>query len=104
MYPFPGPNSVIIMDNARIHHNSELINIVQELGGKVEFLPPYSPDLNPIERSFSVIKAWIKRHRRFMENFDDPIHALMLVCAQITSDDAIQFICNIIIIIIINKV
>ena len=94
MYPFPGPNSVLIMDNARIHHNSELINIVQELGGKVEFLPPYSPDLNPIERSFSVIKAWIKRHRRFMETFNDPIHALMLACAQITSDDAEGFFSN----------
>jgi transposase len=82
------------MDNARIHHNSELINIVQELGVKVEFLPPYSPDLNPIERSFSVIKAWIKRHRRFMETFNDPIHALMLACAQITSDDAEGFFSN----------
>lgn len=94
MHPFPGPNSVLIMDNARIHHNNEFINIVQELGGKVEFLPPYSPDLNPIERSFSVIKSWIKRHKEFMENYNDPIHALMLACAQITSDDAKGFFSN----------
>ncbi|GES91797.1 homeodomain-like protein [Rhizophagus clarus] len=91
MYPFPGPNSVLIMDNAKIHHNNDFINIVQELGGKVEFLPPYSPDLNPIETSFSVIKSWIKRHRDFMKNFDDPIHALMLACAQITLSEAMGF-------------
>ncbi|GBB93508.1 hypothetical protein RclHR1_21840002 [Rhizophagus clarus] len=91
IYPFPGPNSVLIMDNAKIHHNNDFINIVQKLDGKVEFLPPYSPDLNPIETSFSVIKSWIKRHRDFMENFDDPIHALMLACAQITSNEAMGF-------------
>ena len=91
MYPFPGPNSVLIMDNAKIHHNNDFINIVQELGGKVEFLPPYSPDLNPIETSFSVIKSWIRRYREFMENFNDLIHALMLACAQITSNDAKEF-------------
>ncbi|GBB91916.1 hypothetical protein RclHR1_19370007 [Rhizophagus clarus] len=81
MHPFPGPNSVLIMDNTRIYYNNDFIDIVQELGGKVEFLPPYSPDLNLIERSFSVVKMWIKRHREFMENFNDPIHALMLACA-----------------------
>ena len=91
MYPFPGPNSVIIMDNAKIHHNNDAVNIIQELGGKVEFLPPYSSDLNPIETLFSVIKAWMKRYREFMENFNDPIHALMLAYAQITSNDAKEF-------------
>ncbi|GES80747.1 homeodomain-like protein [Rhizophagus clarus] len=44
MYLFPGPNSVLIMDNTKIHHNNDFINIIQELGGKVEFLLPYSPN------------------------------------------------------------
>ena len=48
MNPYPGDNSVIIMDNARIHYDSDLILLV--------FLPPYSPDYNPIETAFLVIK------------------------------------------------
>lgn len=57
MHPFPGSNSVLMMDNARINHNNDFIDIVQELGVKIEFLPPYSPSLNPIERSFSGLKC-----------------------------------------------
>ena len=37
----------------------------------LEFLPPYSPDFNPIEESFSALKAWIRRNRELVEAFDD---------------------------------
>ena len=45
MNPYPGKNSVIILDNAKIHHDENLIEILEELGCHVVFLPPYSPDL-----------------------------------------------------------
>ena len=45
------------MDNARIHHDGELIALLRELGCHVVFLPPYSPDYNPIEIAFSTIKS-----------------------------------------------
>ena len=61
MNPFPGKNSVLVMDNARIHHNAEWVSIIEELGGRVLFLPPYSPDFNPIKLAFSTIKAWLQR-------------------------------------------
>ncbi|RPD68519.1 hypothetical protein L226DRAFT_473307 [Lentinus tigrinus ALCF2SS1-7] len=32
------------------------------------YLPPYSPDFNPIEEAFSAIKAWIRRNRNYVEN------------------------------------
>ena len=50
---FPGPRSVLILDNATIHRSSELGTICQEAGIRLEFLPPYSPDFNPIEKSFA---------------------------------------------------
>jgi transposase len=53
--------SVIILDNARIHHDEELIEYLQAFGIRVELLPSYSPDLNPIETAFSVIKSFLKR-------------------------------------------
>lgn len=91
MNPYPGKNSVIILDNAKIHHDNELVEIIRGLGCRIEFLPPYSPDYNPIETAFSTIKSWIRRNRDFMNASDDPIHALMVACFQITADMAAGF-------------
>ena len=68
MNEFPAPNSVIVMDNCSIHHDAQFIHRLRnEFGVRVEFLPPYSPDLNPIEEAFSSIKAWIRRHNQEFE-------------------------------------
>ncbi|GES88602.1 homeodomain-like protein [Rhizophagus clarus] len=50
-------NNVIIMDNAVIHHDEALVELIEETGGKVVYLPPYSPDFNPIETAFLTLKA-----------------------------------------------
>ncbi len=60
--PFPAPKSVIIMDNASIHCNARIEELIISHGCEVRYLPPYSPDFNPIELSFSVLKAWVRRH------------------------------------------
>jgi transposase len=80
--PFPGPLSVLVMDNTRIHNDEEILDLAERFheynffwpicvhtkpnitykGVCIEFLPPYSPDLNPIEEAFSKIKAFIRRH------------------------------------------
>ena len=76
MTPYPGPQSVIVMDNARIHKSPEVIELIHShgmsytslssstvtiVGCRVEYLAPYSPDHNPIEQAFSVIKAHLQR-------------------------------------------
>lgn len=50
LQPFNGvnPNSVIVLDNASIHHVNSVIEAIDNTGAIVHFLPPYSPDLNPI--------------------------------------------------------
>ncbi|KAF7348782.1 Transposase domain-containing protein [Mycena venus] len=58
--PFPGPLSVLVMDNARIHHGEEILELAERFGVRIEFLPLYSPDFNPIEEVFSKIKAFIR--------------------------------------------
>jgi len=60
--PFPGPRSIIIMDNASFHCHPRIAEAIREHGCDVRFLPPYSPDFNPIELSFSVLKAWFRRY------------------------------------------
>ena len=57
MNPYPQKNSVLVMDNTSIYHNEELIRIIESVGCKVVFLPPYSPDYNFIKLAFSVIKS-----------------------------------------------
>jgi len=56
------PRQILIMDNASIHRNEELRTLCRLSGVELEFLPPYSPDYNPIEISFYLLKAWIREH------------------------------------------
>jgi hypothetical protein len=74
--PFPGPRSIVLMDNASQHDIPRLRAICSSYGVHLEQLPPYSPDLNPIEQSFRVLKAWIRRYWWMMEEFRDLGHFL----------------------------
>ncbi|CDO71854.1 hypothetical protein BN946_scf184939.g78 [Trametes cinnabarina] len=65
MNPFPQRNSVLVMDNPSIHHAEGLRELVEARGMRLEYLPTYSPDLNPIEEAFSSIKAWIRSNRDY---------------------------------------
>ena len=57
--PFDGnnPRSVVVFDNASIHHLETVADLITASGALARFLPPYSPDLNPIEEAFSKVKA-----------------------------------------------
>ncbi|RXW15147.1 hypothetical protein EST38_g10711 [Candolleomyces aberdarensis] len=57
--PYPGPWSVLILDNARIHHSEEIHELVHSFGCRIEYLPPYSPDYQPIEQAFLSIKSYL---------------------------------------------
>jgi transposase len=64
--PYPQTRSVVILDNASIHHKNiaEIMRAYTRKGVLLRFLPPYSPDFNPIEESFGDLKHWIRRHYR----------------------------------------
>ncbi|GBB94582.1 hypothetical protein RclHR1_23850002 [Rhizophagus clarus] len=85
MNPYPGKNSVFIMDNARIHHDEDLVKSIEVFGCRVLYLPPYSPDLNPIETAFLALKSWLKKYRDVANNCDDPIYILFVALSQTTS-------------------
>jgi transposase len=55
--PHPGPHSVLVLDNTSIHKSSRLKELCNTYGVTLEFLPPYSPDFNPIEATFHDLKA-----------------------------------------------
>ncbi|NKB25189.1 MAG: hypothetical protein GKR87_12595 [Kiritimatiellae bacterium] len=47
--PTLSPEDIVIMDNLRVHHNPKVIELIESCGAHVKFLPPYSPDSDPIE-------------------------------------------------------
>ena len=78
------------MDNCSIHHDEDIRRLIVDecgtlrwtsrfhsrftktyhLGARLIYLPPYSPDFNPIEETFSFIKAWLRRHETDYTNAD----------------------------------
>jgi transposase len=63
-------NSLIIMDNASFHRKSQLYEIAARYDSIVLFLPPYSPDLNPIESSWANFKRWLCDNLKHFPNPD----------------------------------
>ncbi len=59
-------NSVLVVDNATIHKVASIHEMVEEHGVHLLYLPPYSPDYNPIELAFSKIKTWLRVNRDHM--------------------------------------
>ena len=62
LLPYNGinPHSVVVLDNCSIHHIAEVVKSINDVGAHVLFLPPYSPDLNPIEELFSKVKTTLR--------------------------------------------
>ena len=50
------PGDTVVMDNLSSHKRASTIRKIEAVGAEVQFLPPYSPDLNPIENIFSKVK------------------------------------------------
>lgn len=60
LVPTLKPGTVVILDNLSCHKRSEVVTLIEGAGASVRFLPPYSPDLNPIELSFSKLKGLLR--------------------------------------------
>jgi transposase len=51
---------MLVLVNTSIHHSHEIVDLADCFGIRIEYLPPYYPDLNPIEEAFSKIKHFIR--------------------------------------------
>lgn len=67
-------NSVIVMDNAAFHRKKRLISIAEKYGYTIISLPPYSPDLNPIEKFWAWLKKKLISVLAHYSDFDDAVH------------------------------
>lgn len=59
------------MDNASLHHSESIAQMCADAGVKLVHLPPYSPDLNPIEEFFAELKGFIKCNWSYYEKYPD---------------------------------
>ena len=55
------PGSVLVLDNASIHKGGQIESLVSKAGCRVLYLPPYSPDLNPIELAWVFVKRLVRK-------------------------------------------
>lgn len=89
LMPFNGynPRSVVIMDNCSIHHIDEVTELIQQTGALVHWLPPYSPDYNPIEEAFSKTKSMMKAMEVEMQVLQDIETIVYAAFSTITPSD-----------------
>ena len=80
------PRSIVVLDNASIHHTNGIVDKIQRTGALVYFLPPYSPDLNPIEETFSKVKSILKATEDLWQDLDVE-SAVLTAFNQITVDN-----------------
>jgi transposase len=62
---------VVVMDNAAFHKSTKTKELIESVGCRIIFLPPYSPDLNPIEKFWANMKRWIKNKINQLNNLYD---------------------------------
>ena len=74
---------IVVMDNLRPHKHAAVAALIEKAGASVEYLPPYSPDLNPIEKMWSKIKEFLRSAKaRTSDALNEAIAAAFLTVSQ----------------------
>ena len=82
------PGDVVVMDNLSSHKSERIKELVEAVGAEVLYLPPYSPDFNPIEKMWLKVKEYLRKcAARTKENLYE---AICLALQTVTTTD----ICN----------
>lgn len=73
------PGQVVIMDNASFHKSQKTRDLIESVDCKLIFLPPYSPDLNPIEKFWANMKRWLEYNIAHFDQFHDAISSFFKI-------------------------
>ncbi len=84
------PGQVVVLDNLSAHKSSQVKRLVESTGATLVPLPPYSPDLNPIELAISKIKTVLRKLAR--RSVDGVMTGIGEALGSITPDDALHYI------------
>jgi transposase len=79
------PGDIVVMDNLPAHKPGEVRNAIEQAGAELRYLPPYSPDLNPIEMAFAKLKAILKKAAA--RTVEDLWRAIAAALPRFTADE-----------------
>jgi transposase len=89
LLPALNEGDVLVMDNLRVHKSERVRELIEREGVEVLYLPPYSPDFNPIEEAFSKIKNLIRKAgARVREALIEAIGAAL---SEVSEEDTVAF-------------
>ena len=75
---------MLVMDNASFHRSERIQQMCDAAGVKLLYLPPYSPDLNPVEEYFAELKAFVKKNwSQYEKNPDQDFSEFLQWCMDI---------------------
>ena len=92
LVPTLKPGDIVVMDNLGSHKAKAIRSAINAAGARLWFLPPYSPDLNPIEQTFSKIKHWMRIASK--RTADETWRHLGKLLDTITSDECANYFRN----------
>ena len=73
LLPCLSPGQTVIIDNASFHKSSKTRKLIEDKGCHLLYLPTYSPDLNPVENEWAILKARIRKHKRPGQSLEEII-------------------------------
>jgi len=85
LIPEIAPGTVVILDNLATHYNKQASKILHQHGCWFLYLPPYSPDLNPIEMAFSKLKSYLRKAGA--RSFDAIFNAISDICEMFSPQE-----------------
>ena len=86
------PGDTVIMDNLPAHKIHGVREAIQAVGASLLYLPPYSPDFNPIEMAFSKLKAFLKKAAA--RTVEDLWQAIAVALLQFTADECRNYLAD----------
>ena len=81
---------VVILDNLATHKQPEVQIAIERAGARLRFLPPYSPDFNPIEMAFAKLKAFLRAARP--RTFDQVVELVAIALELFAPDECLNFV------------
>src|SRR5499427_9591898 len=89
LVPVLKPGDIVIIDNLGSHKGKAVRRAIRAAGAKLFFLPPYSPDLNPIEKFFAKLKHWLRRAAK--RSTDAVFDAIKPILDTVTSTECANY-------------
>jgi transposase len=90
LVPTLQPGDVVVLDNLTMHKQPAVQAAIAQAGASLRFLPPYSPDLNPIELAFAKLKAFLRAARP--RSFDQVVELVAIALELFSPPECLNFI------------